>query len=387
MLCLNQHSIYSKRDKRTYPVSCGKCLSCLINRRSEKTARMLLQAQSTPKNKVNLFATYTYRDSCLPENKSVTREDINRIQRNLKNKMGGFYENLYAACGEYGSYFKTIRPHYHFIQYDIYPGWKPINWSESDEKKYQEILHEITKGNPQHPPMSHIIYPGITREFIRAWSFKGNVMIKEAEPKDMAYIAKYITKPAAEVWKLKVLGLESEFFTSSKKKILGLDYLKNHITRLDGMNIYPSGYPLLAKDKYSVPIELRNCVIYKKWETVRGRRKVRNMYLPIDKDVQKLLLQHWFYLRFGRDSEKMYQESRQLFKLKRDEILRDEQRITQSELVLNDMYKRNKALANFSPLQHRERKERAKKEYEFRMLMSQIIGSGIEVDMGDYVIS
>lgn len=59
------------------------------------------------------FLTLTYAEECLPFNKSVSKDELQRFFKRLRKNTGE--KMKYFACGEYGS--KNGRPHYHILLY------------------------------------------------------------------------------------------------------------------------------------------------------------------------------------------------------------------------------------------------------------------------------
>lgn len=93
---------------------CGRCLGCLNKRRRDWTLRIEHEAAYW---KDVTFLTLTYKDSCLPENASLSKRDVQLFIKRLR-----YYSRTkikYYATGEYGKRFG--RPHYHLILFGISP--------------------------------------------------------------------------------------------------------------------------------------------------------------------------------------------------------------------------------------------------------------------------
>lgn len=95
----------------TGPFSCGKCLSCRINRRRDWTARLLLHHCGHVGS--SAWVTLTYSDGWLPVENGfavLSRVDSkNFIQRFRREVL----DLRYVLVGEYGD--DKMRPHYHAL--------------------------------------------------------------------------------------------------------------------------------------------------------------------------------------------------------------------------------------------------------------------------------
>lgn len=98
-----------------YPVSvpCGKCMACLVNRRSEWAFRL---EQEFKFSSSAYFVTLTYDEKHLRRDRSLCKRDLQLYFKRLRKS----YENQrirYYAVGEYGS--KSGRPHYHVLLFNV----------------------------------------------------------------------------------------------------------------------------------------------------------------------------------------------------------------------------------------------------------------------------
>lgn len=136
-------------DPRMFPtygglLPCGQCRPCRINRRREKTTRLLLEAQS---HDDNTWITLTYRDEHLPKNKihdrlqvsfgsdcfpTLWRPDYQNFLKRLRRNVSIPFK--FFLAGEYGE--KFGRPHYHAFLFglgDRHRGAIRSAWSIRDE--------------------------------------------------------------------------------------------------------------------------------------------------------------------------------------------------------------------------------------------------------------
>lgn len=104
-------------------VPCGKCNSCLANRRSDWSFRLYNELKVASSA---YFLTYTYDDNHLPINDcgfpTLNLRDVQLFKKRLRKRQATFVSDRirYYTVGEYG----TIgdRPHYHSIMYNLHPG-------------------------------------------------------------------------------------------------------------------------------------------------------------------------------------------------------------------------------------------------------------------------
>lgn len=97
--------------KMGFPLGCGQCLPCRINRRREWTLRLILE--STEHTDMS-FVTLTYDEENLPKDGSLVPGQVSLFVRYLRRylKKQKFDSKIrYYAVGEYGD--KSMRPHYH----------------------------------------------------------------------------------------------------------------------------------------------------------------------------------------------------------------------------------------------------------------------------------
>jgi len=108
MICTRPFWLKSPQGLKFF-VSCKECMPCLINKRSEWTARILMELQS---HDSSTFCTLTYTDSNLPTDRKIDKTHLQLFLKRLRERYSP-KKLRYFATGEYGS--KTERPHYHAI--------------------------------------------------------------------------------------------------------------------------------------------------------------------------------------------------------------------------------------------------------------------------------
>lgn len=84
-------------------------MSCRVARSQEWGARIIHEMESHPHS---CFITLTYSDEYLPENRSVSKRELQLYVKRLRKAVEP-REIKYFACGEYGTL--NGRPHYHII--------------------------------------------------------------------------------------------------------------------------------------------------------------------------------------------------------------------------------------------------------------------------------
>ena len=94
-------------------VPCGKCMACRVKRTQEWATRILHEASYY---KANTFLTLTYSDDYLPDDGSLSIEEVQLYVKRLRARMNG-REIKYYAAGEYGD--ENKRPHYHLIVMNV----------------------------------------------------------------------------------------------------------------------------------------------------------------------------------------------------------------------------------------------------------------------------
>lgn len=182
------------RNGRSFvTVPCGKCLACLMNKRSDWTFRLMQENNNI--EQTSKFVTLTYDDESIP----LTDEGLMTLRKSdLQNyfKRLRLYNNekiKYYAVGEYGEL--TRRPHYHIILFGSDTDTDVIiAWTAYDRRK---------------------------KEFI----FKGKVDIGKVESRSIHYVTGYLIGKNFEFGEYDEKRVEKPFSIMSKG--IGENYMLN----------------------------------------------------------------------------------------------------------------------------------------------------------------
>lgn len=122
----------AKLNNKPYPLfipyKCGRCPECIQEYTVSLENRSLLEAYTS---KSLIFFDLTYAPETLPENESLSKQDISDFFKDFRSSVqrlpeDSYFHDLkirYVVCGEYGS--KYGRPHYHVLLFSN--KWIPIN--------------------------------------------------------------------------------------------------------------------------------------------------------------------------------------------------------------------------------------------------------------------
>lgn len=179
----------------------------------------------------------------------LLQEDMVRFNKRLRKKQETSNEwgsdLRYFYCGEYGE--NTGRPHHHGIYYGL-------------------EIPDLKKKRGDNPYFE-------SEEINKIWGM-GNVIIAEASPETMAYVAGYVTKKTYgnDNKRYRELGLTPPYCCMSRNPGLGYDYYESHKEQMyadDGLyfNGKKRPIPRYFDKKYEgeKPKEL--------WETKRKRQE------------------------------------------------------------------------------------------------------------------
>ena len=205
-------------------IPCGQCVSCKMAYAREWATRIVHQAQTS---KISSFITLTYNEEHLPDDGSVSKEEVRLFIKNLRQKLWRHYQVKvkYYAAGEYGSG-KGKRPHYHIIIF---------GWDFPDR-----TFWDITDSGSQ-------LYRS---KFLEGLWTKGFSSIGDVTLQSAAYVARYTMKkqkdPSEYIDKETGVILEKEFNMMSQgigkewwqkyksdtyKDYLNVDYNKVRVPR------------------------------------------------------------------------------------------------------------------------------------------------------------
>lgn len=180
----------------TFPVPCGQCIGCRLDKSRQWATRIALEKQM---HDDSIFLTLTYDDEHLPEDGSLNKNEISKFMKNLRRQLDyyGYHKKIrFFGCGEYGDNYS--RPHYHLIIF----GWRP-----KDAKRYKGDL--------------------FTSQFIEkiwknGWCPFGNVTFESA-----AYVARYVCKKiTGDYAEYFYDGLEPEFVRMSRMPGIAREWLE-----------------------------------------------------------------------------------------------------------------------------------------------------------------
>lgn len=102
------------KEKGLY-VPCNHCVNCRIAYKREWAVRLMNEVETCQKA---CFITLTYNDDNLPLDRSLHKDVLQKFFKRLRKKC--FPTKIkYYACGEYGSEFKSFRPHFHAIVFGV----------------------------------------------------------------------------------------------------------------------------------------------------------------------------------------------------------------------------------------------------------------------------
>lgn len=172
-------------------VPCGKCITCLSNRRNDWSFRL---EQELKCSDYSFFVTLTYSDDNLPKqpvtgHPIVSKRDCQLFLKRLRECERGV-KWRYFLVSEYGP--TTLRPHYHVIFF------------ASCER-------------------SESVYRAIRSYLIESWQL-GYVHIGNVTPSSITYCAKYCLGKNDPEYS----HLEPVFSLMSRKPGIGSNYLKTH---------------------------------------------------------------------------------------------------------------------------------------------------------------
>lgn len=184
MNCINPRMVFPSNDwdsvKDPVQVPCGKCIPCLVNRRTDWCFRL---REEHKVSKSSHFVTLTYDQKHLPSDQSLDKKHLQDYLKRLRKK-DGTNRIRYFAVGEYGS--KSLRPHYHILLFNARAEDARVVWRDS-------------RGNPI-----------------------GIVHIGHVTDASIAYCTKYMIQP-----EVMIQGLQKPFSVMSRRYGIGAFYLSD----------------------------------------------------------------------------------------------------------------------------------------------------------------
>lgn len=148
---------------RKVQVPCGKCIGCRLEYSRQWAVRCVHEAQLHDES---AFITLTYAPEHLPENRSISKEAVQKFMKRLRKKIE--CQVRYFACGEYGE--DKGRPHYHALIFGYsFPDKVPFKQNARGEMLYT------------------------SDELAQVWPFGFN-LIGPVTVESAAYVARYVVK-------------------------------------------------------------------------------------------------------------------------------------------------------------------------------------------------
>lgn len=184
MTCTDLRTIYVDGLPDPFSVPCGKCIPCLVNKRSDWGFRL---EQEHKVSKSAHFVTLTYDQKHMPSDGYLVKRHLQLYLKRLR-KRDGKNNIRYYAVGEYGS--KSGRPHYHLLLFNAKESDIRASWCDH-------------RGTPV-----------------------GIVHVGSVAPASVAYVTKYIVQPEE-----KVKGKQPPFATMSRGYAIGGHYLTDEMVQ------------------------------------------------------------------------------------------------------------------------------------------------------------
>ncbi len=219
---------------------CGRCIGCKLEHSRQWAMRQVHESQL---HEENCFITLTFNDEHLPENRSVSKRDIQLFFKRLRKE--NYAKTIrYFACGEYGD--DDARPHYHSCLFGhafrdsellSHNDGKPMFRSASLEKLWQD-----KQGN-------QIGFATVSPFSMETASYVARYVTKK-DSREEAY--KYIDKKTGEI-----IQLEKEFALMSRRPGIGKpwydkfsgDIYPKDFTTIKGVKMRPPKYYDNLKEK------------------------------------------------------------------------------------------------------------------------------------------
>jgi hypothetical protein len=191
---------------------CGKCIQCRIQLRQQWVVRL---THELGYHKKSVFATLTYKPSCLPEDGTLVKRHLQLWFKRLR-KAG---KNIkYYACGEYGD--GNNRPHYHAIIFGI----------GASQEDTRIMMDAWPMADWEVPIIRNKAFGMVTTDSIR-------YVAQYIDKKMMGQLAGYVEA---------ITGRISPFALMSKG--IGLQYMQDNKDQIINMQ-----YCTLKGRKYSIP--------------------------------------------------------------------------------------------------------------------------------------
>lgn len=188
MICYSHGKYTNPRTGQAY--GCGQCLACRINKQRQWSARIQMEATTSPAS----FVTLTFSEDNRPG--EVRKKDIQNFCKELRRKSNQRFR--YFAVGEYGD--KHDREHYHLCIFNY------ITQIEYDSEGHFHDKHIQS-----------------------AWG-KGFTTISDMTPQRASYIAGYTVKKMTDKDDERLDGRNPEFALMSRMPGVGFDAFLKYCT-------------------------------------------------------------------------------------------------------------------------------------------------------------
>ena len=205
----NNKKEYSDNEEYEYiEVPCGHCIECLQQRSTDIFVRGIIEYKNNQKEYYGkgCFITLTYKNKCLPENRSLKKQDyivfLRELRRHIK-KVENRTGIRILGCGEYGTL--RGRPHYHLTIFNWCPDDLVVDYSNKSKT-------------------NNILYKSATLSKI--WG-KGRVVVGMASEKTVGYIAGYTTKKGFKINKKQ----DIKKYENREKRVKDIEYIYDNETQ------------------------------------------------------------------------------------------------------------------------------------------------------------
>lgn len=209
MPCYYPVGTYRKDNSPTFR-PCGSCIGCRLDYSHQWAVRIMHESRM---HEENSFLTLTYDDNYLPEDKSISRKELQKFMKRLRKRIEPKKVRFYG-CGEYGE--KFSRPHYHiclfgfnFPDREIYKGAKARYYQNKFKENSDNTLY-------------------ISELLGKVWK-KGFHTIGEVTLESAGYVARYCTKKVTGEHQSKWYGnREPEFALMSRRPGIGSSWFEKY---------------------------------------------------------------------------------------------------------------------------------------------------------------
>lgn len=221
MQCNYPQGTYRKDGTPTYR-PCGSCIGCRLEYSRQWAIRCVHEAAM---HEQNSFLTLTYNNENLPDDKSVSKAELQKFIKRLRKKIEP-KKIRYFGCGEYGD--RLSRPHYHLCVFG-----HQFNDLEIRRKGNNRLFkNRIKKGN-----INDLF---ISKELEKIWK-KGFCTVGEVTFESAGYVARYVAKKITGDMAKKHYGDKSaEFALMSRRPGIGTSWIKQYMS-----DVYPKDYHTL----------------------------------------------------------------------------------------------------------------------------------------------